>query len=378
MTVHFVYVHGNGIDTTTGIVREAVPRLRARHDVVVHSPNDPAVIHPKPGDILIGHPNRHGDCLFRRSFAQQGWARRIVFAPMSHAVLTDAALIDNLVVDADLHLAITGQYWIDTIAQSPLSHWQHKTIRTPLGINRAHFPPIKSRFNSPGKRRFLCIGNADFLKGGDRLAALADANPDTHFGWIRTSDTRHCLRYEEDPATPGIRRTMRASRLHEYPVIDWRRPDGWRIMADYDFFILLSRSEALPCEVLEAASYGLVPVLTPHGGFAQDDWITHVPGDNIPAASAVIQNLQHAPEQDLLARQAAGRRRLDDTYTWDAVAAAIETALTCDIPRDPDNPVWRERRLANRKVLRRIAAKASRADLMARLRSIPRRLARGA
>lgn len=378
MTVHLVYVHGSGIDTTTGIARESVPRLRAWHDLVVHSPNDPAVICPKPGDILIGHPNRHGDCLFRRSFAQAGWARRIVFAPMSHAVLTDAALIDDLVVAADLHLAITSQHWIDTMAQTPLSHWQYKTLRAPLGINRAHFPPLKSRFNPPGKRRFLFIGNADFLKGGDRLAALANANPDIEIGWIRTSDTRHCLAYDEDPATPGIRKVMQASRLRQYPVIDWRRPDGWQIVADYDFFILLSRSEALPCEVLEAGAYGLVPVLTAQSGFAEEDWITLVPGDDVSTASTILRHLLHAPEADLLARQAAGRRHLDQTYRWDAVAQAIETALTCPIPTAPADPAWHARQADNRKQLRGIAARASRADLMARLRTIPRRLIRRA
>lgn len=375
MTVHFVYVHGEGIDTTTGIARETIARLRGQHDIVLHHPNDPAMVRPQAGDILIGHPSRHGECFFRRSFAQPGWARRIVLAPFSHAVLTDAALIDDLVDEADLHLAISNPYWIDSMPNTAVSHWHHKTMTCPLGVNRAHFPPIRSRFNPPGMRRFLYIGNADMLKGGDRLARLADAIPDMHFGWIRTGDSRHCLSFEEDPATPAIRAKMQASRLNEHPYVDWRRPDGMRVVASYDFFIIRSRSDALPCEVLEAASYGLVPLTTPECGFAEDDWMTHFSGDDDDLASAVIHRMQYTPEAELLARQAAGRARLESTFNWGNLAKVIEHSFTCPIPQRPDNPEWQIKREANRKILRRIAAQAARSDKIAKLRQWPERIA---
>lgn len=362
MTVHYVYVHGEGIDTTTGISREVVPRIGVRHDVVVHHPGAATTIDPRPGDILIGHPNRHGDCVFRRSFARPGWSRRIVFAPMSHRVLTDAALIDDLVAEADLYLGISGAVWPETMGDTLLSHWQHKFVRCALGVRREHFPPIKSRFNPPGKRRILYIGNGDILKGADYLARIADANPDFEIGWVRTGETRHCLSMEVNPETPGILKRVRASRIHEHPPIDWRRPEGLKLLSSYDFIIAPSRSEAMPCEILEAAAYGLVPLTTPESGFAEDGWITNFTWGDVSAASAVIRRMLYASEEELLARQAEGRRQLDETYTWDKLAEAVDRALTMPLPPEPRDPAWQARKAANRKALRRIARRASRAD----------------
>lgn len=378
VTVHYVYVHGDSgnIDTTMGIAREVVPFLRARHDVALHHPNDPVTIDPRPGDILIGHPNRHGDCVFRRSFARPGWSRRIVFAPMSHAVLTDAALIDDLVAEADIYLGISGAVWMAGMADTLLSHWQHKFIRCGLGVRREHFPPIKSHFNPAGARRILYIGSADILKGGDYLADLADANPDIHFGWVRTGDSRHCLGHQENPETPAIRRRMRASRLHEHPVIDWRRPDGLKLLSTYDFIIAPSRSEALPCEILEAAAYGLVPLTTWQSGYAEDDWITNFPWGDVAGASATIRQMLDAPEAELQARQTAGRRQLDATYTWRHLADAVELALTIPLPAEPRDTRWQARKAANRKALHRIARQAERADVWFARRQVLLQIAR--
>lgn len=352
MTVHFVYVTGKGFDTSTAIAREIPARLRAHHDVQVHDPRDPATIRPEPGDVLIGHPNRHGDCLFRRSFAEAGWARRIVFAPFSHGMLEDAAAIDDLVDAADLYLAITGPYWFDSAGETAVSHWVHKMRRCDLGLNRGQFPRIKSRFNPPGMRRFLYIGNADPMRGGDFLAALADANPDLEIAWIRAADARHCLDGEVEPQTRRLSRAMRGSRLKIHNGVHWRQPSGLKVVATHDVILNCGRSDAMPSEVLEAASWGLVPVTTPQCGYLADDWMTHIPLDDVAGASAVLRALNGAPEADLLARQAAGVRRLDERYNWDAVARQVQGAITASIPPEPDDPAWQARRRRNRRTLR--------------------------
>ncbi len=364
MTVHWVYVRGHPVDSTQAITREVVERLRDRFDIMLHSPNAMTTIVPGPGDILIGHPNRYGDCTFRRSFAQQGWARRIVFAPFSCGMLKDAALIDDLVVEADLYLVLTGPHWWDAIDDSPFSHWRYKMLPFELGLNRAHFPQIRSRFSAPGQRRFLYIGNADRMKGGDYLAALADANPHLHIGWIRTGDSRHCLDTVEERDTDAIRRTMRASRLHEHPIVDWRALDGLRIIGKYDFYINCGRSDAMPCEALEIASWGLVPVMTPQSGYRANDWMTHVPLDDIAGASAILDDLNHWPDATIRARQAAGWEQLDTRYTWDRAAGQVRVALEGPVPAAPDDPAFRARMERNRRFLRRFVRREQFAERM--------------
>lgn len=377
MTVHFVYVHGDPVDSTMAIVHEIVPRLQPQHDIAVHHPSDPATIIPRPGDILIGHPNRYGDCLFRRSFKQAGWARRIVFAPFSHGLPKDAALIDDLVVEADLYLAITGPYWWEGIADTAFSHWHHKMLPLALGSNRDYFPPIRSRFNPPGQRRFLYIGNADLMKGGDYLAELADANPDLHFGWMRTGDGRHCLDASEEPPTDANRKRMMASRLEQLPAIRWRSPEGLQIIATYDVFIACGRSDAMPCEILECTAWGLVPVTTPQCGYPANDWITHIPLDNVGSASAILRAINALPDVELKARQAAGWRELDTHYTWDRAAAQVRHALECPLPEAPHGSEFQAREMQNRRALRKIVARERHSEWLQAAKHVARRAITG-
>lgn len=367
MTVHFVYVTGRGFDTTTAISREIPARLGALHDIQVHDPRDPGVIRPGPGDVLIGHPNRHGDCLFRRSFVQTGWTRRIVFAPFSHGMLEDAAAIDELVDAADLYLAITGPYWFDSVGGTDVSHWAHKMRRCDLGVNRGQFPCIKSRFNPPGRRRFLYIGNASPMKGGDVLAAIAEANPDLDIGWIRASDARHCLDSEMDAPTRRLSRVMGRSRLSAHDALAWRQPEGLAVVATYDVILACGRSDAMPCEVLEAASWGLVPATTPKCGYPAGDWMAHIPSNDPAAAGAVLRALAQAPERELKGRQAAGFRQLEARYNWDQVAGQVHDAIVGPVPPTPDDPAWHERRRRNRQVLRRLRRRRDLAQLGERI-----------
>lgn len=353
MTVHFVYVHNNHINTTSAIGREIPKRLQERFDVRVHHPNEEGSVYPSRGDILIGHPNRYGPCFFSRSFAHPGWARRIVFAPLSLGMLEDAAAIDPIVQAADICLAITGAFWFDSIAASPISHWQHKTMRCDLGVNRDQFPNIKSRFNPAGRRRFLYIGNADPMRGGDFLMRLANANPELEIGWIRASDSRHCLDSIVEPQTRRLAKAMANSRLKIYADVHWHRPEGLKIIADHDFLLHCGRSDAMPSEVLEAASWGLVPVTTPQCGFPEDDWMTHIPLDDIGGASAILQNMNTCADGELFVRQAAGFRLLESQYNWDHVTDQVRAAIEAPLPVTPADATWQQRARRNSRMLKR-------------------------
>lgn len=376
MTVHLIYVSGDPVDSTQAIVHETVPRLRARHDIVVHHPSDPITIEPRPGDVLIGHPNRYGDCIFRRSFVQPGWARRIVFAPFSYGMPADAALIDDLVMEADLYLAISGDTWWQGLPDSVLSHWRYKMVPFDLGVNRTFYPPLRSHCNPPGQRKFLYIGGADPMKGGDYLAELANRNPDLHFGWLRTGDGRHCLDHSEELQTPAIRKRLFAANLTCFEGVYWRHPEGLKILAEHDFVINCGRSDAMPCEILECAGWGLVPVVTPQSGYAANDWLTHIPLDRPDEASAILQAMNHWPDELLRRKQAAGWAQLDARYNWDRAAEQLHHAIACPIPSMPTDKDWQGRASRNRLALRQTLARVRRAERLHAVGNGLRRAAR--
>jgi hypothetical protein len=353
VTIHFVYVHGDTVDTTNAIGREIAKRLRNQYDIVVHHPSDATTIIPQPGDVLIGHPNRYWDCVFSRSFRQPGWERRIVFAPYSHGLIEDAAAIDHLVDAADIYLAITGDYWIDRMPDSPCSHWAYKTVRCDLGVEREHYPKLKQRFNPPGQRRFYYLGNSDPMRGGDYLADLADANPDLSIGWIAASQSRDCLTLKVEPDTRRLEKRMRNSRLKRLAPFKWHSREARPIMATFDFVLNCGRSDATPCEQTEGAARGHVCITTPQCGFAADDWMVHIPLDNQAEASRILHYLNTCPEEELLARQRAGEARLQHRNNWDAVTRQVIAALEMPIPAAPTDPVWKAKRAKNRRELAR-------------------------
>ena len=157
--VHFVYPHGNAISTPDAIGRNLGQRLSERYCVVYHDLQEEGVIHPSPGDILLGHSWPY-NAIFERSCHQPGWKRIILLQPYCHGDNQDM-FVESFIRQCDLFLAITGSYWFKDIPNSKFKHWLPKMQHLDLAVNRKDFPVIKSNFNPPGKRKFVYkIGRA--------------------------------------------------------------------------------------------------------------------------------------------------------------------------------------------------------------------------
>lgn len=309
MAIHLVYAKGYRTHAPHVITWELTRRLRPRYEVVVHDLLEHGTIVPRPGDVLLGHPQPDPDTIFQRSFRQSGWAKRIVMTPFSHAMPDLCGWMDDLVTQADAYLAICGRYWTATLGASRFAHWAPKLRRLDLAVNPAHFPPIKQNFNPPGRRRFLYIGYVGPAKGTDYLCALADGNPDLHFAWIGGG-------------------TMPSQRVHTLGSHDFNLREAQELVATFDFVIATGRSDANPTTLLEGLSWGLAPVCTPQSGYVDEPWLTNIPLDDVAGASAILRQLNEAPEAELAGRVAAGRAALQRHYTWERFAADVEAALT--------------------------------------------------
>jgi glycosyltransferase involved in cell wall biosynthesis len=311
MTVHLVYPTGEAVSTPFAIGRELSRRLALRYDVQVHDHRATYPIVPKPGDVLVGHPTWDYDSVFNASLRQPGWSRRICIHPFAPGDARQVAHLDRLLPWCDLFLAITGPYWIKALPQTRCRHFAPKLVHLDLAVNREHFPPVKSSFNPPGKRKFLYIGNHPWYKNLPYLDAIAARCPDSEFAWIGSRKEKY--------------RHLRQLGFH-----DFSDPLARELAAEYDFLITVGRADANPTTILEAMALGLVPVCTPQSGYQGVTGIINVPLDDLPAACAVIASLQGCDETTLRQWQAGNWRLLDRHFNWDRFSEQVIAAIESD------------------------------------------------
>lgn len=344
-TVHLVYVKGEGIRTPPAITNELSSRLAATYKLQIYDWAETKKISPSPGDVLIGHPHPDAATVFRKSFRDQRWEKRIVMIPFRHRpYYREIAWWDPLIRHADHFLAICGRYWVDTIDDTWVSHWKARLRRLDLAIDRDHFPRIKRRFAAPGNRKFLFIGwNAPY-KGFDYFVELVKANTDVAFSW----------------AGPGTA-NVKCPGLRKLGYLDFALQSSKDLVKEHDFLITCGRSDPNPTTILEAAAWGLVPVCTPQSGYYKTDWLVNIPLDDVDGASRILADLNACDESELIALRNNADRELSSHYTWDRFAQDVMDCIDSPADAARRGPSWTERIVAMRNiaVLGAIRAKAT-------------------
>ncbi len=308
-----MYPHGDRISAPDAIGRELGRRLETRYKVIYHDWSERDAIVPEPGDVLLGHPHPDPNTVFRLSVQLEGWQRRLMMSPFNHGDLRQVAFVDPILPDCDLYLAITGPYWFGTLDDSRCSHWRPKIIHLDLAIDRHDYPPLKTFFGAPGKRRVVYIGHTYTYKNTPYLSEIAALVPEVDFAWIGSG-------------TQAIRG------LTALGQIDFDSQAGKDLVAQFDFLLTVGKADANPTTILEAMAWGLIPICTPSSGYEGIPSIPNVPVDDAATAAAIVRRLLHVDDSDLVAMQSENWRLLDEQYTWDRfadqVVAAIESAYS--------------------------------------------------
>lgn len=304
--VHLVYPHRSVISAPDAIGHQLAERLGSDYDVVLHDWDVNDVIQPRRGDVLLGHAHPAPWTVFRRSVGRDGWTRRILLQPYHHGDEIQMAWADPVVKVCDLFLAITGDYWFEAIARSPFAAWEPKMVHVDLAVDRRAFPFVKTAFNPPGERRYLYIGSTHWGKNTRYLSELAQRG-DVAISWIGNGGE-----------IEGVRALGR---------VDLSTDRGRAIVEEHDFLITVGRADANPVTILEAMSWGLVPVCTLQSGYAGRDGIVNVPLDDIDGALTVLGSLQRRPEADLAAAQQLNLQALDQHFNWERFAAQVVDAI---------------------------------------------------
>src|SRR5512146_417454 len=247
------------------------------------------VIGGGPDDVLIGH-YLAGDPggIWQRSCREGEFALRIAMNPLHHRMSEVCGELDPYVPLVDRIFGIMGPYWYDTWRESALAHWFPKIVPLDMALDVAAYPRLKSRFNPPGRRRFLYIGWAGAQKGTHLLSIL--------FGLARS---QRCIAV--GPATPVANVECRRTASFTVPYLE-------RLAEECDFLLVPGVSDANPTVVLEAMAWGVPVACTPQSGYYNIPEVLPLSISDMAHNIGVLDMLQDAPEKDLLARADAGRQ----------------------------------------------------------------------
>ena len=265
---------------------------------------------PEKGDILIGHPHSNPLTIFRRSLSSNNWSKKILIQPFNGDLGQMSHLYD-IVLKCDHFLAICGSYWIKYINKNILKLWKKKISQIDLGLHRSEYPFIKKKFNKIGERKFLYIGNDysynNFAKNLNYLKMLSKQIGVDRFATIgnkKVGDIKH------------------------YGWLDLSKKESLKIISNYDFLIHTSSFDANPSTVLEAMSWGIIPIITKECGYEGLNKICYIPLQKKLTALKKLKYLQTIDEKKLKKLQKVNLLLLKKKYNWDIFQKKIKKIVT--------------------------------------------------
>ncbi len=292
----------------TTITAHVYRALNARAETRLYDVREHTLIRGGPEDVLIGH-YLAGDSsgVWQRSCRDGRFALRIAMNPLHHQMPEVCGELDPYVPMADRLFGIMGPYWYDTWQQSALAHWFPKIVPFDMAIDLGAFPRLKTRFNPPGRRRFLYIGWAGAQKGTHLLSIL--------FGLAKTHT---CVAI--GPSRPIANVDCRRRVLFTPPYLQ-------QLAAECDFLVVPGVSDANPTVILEAMAWGFPVACTPQSGYHGIPELLSLSITDMRHNLTMLDMLQEAREADLLARADAARALVATRYTWERFETKLCNAL---------------------------------------------------
>ena len=327
MTIHLVYPHDRTRRASApwSIGYNLAAGLRKRgHQVQCYDWDEQVCIFPdSPDDILIGHPHPDPGKCFRTSMVAP-WKKVCSIAPWNGS---DEYRRDQEYVwgKVDHHFAICGVgWWAKAGGYDGPDFWgdiqdrryADKFTRLDMAIDPQYFPPLKQSYNPPGERRFLYIGCTVPIKGTEYLGDNAH-----DLGLFRSGALNPALGHVGHGK-------VKCATAHGY--LDLQCAKGRATVAQYDYLIMPGIHDANPTTVLEAMSWGLIPVLSTGCGYADGDFHGYTLSRTCDEDAKLIESLQRADETLLMDLAAKNRDLVQSRYTWQRFIEKVACVLEAD------------------------------------------------
>jgi hypothetical protein len=179
-----------------------------------------------------------------------------------------------------------------------------------LAVDRIQFPSLKKSFNLAGKRKFLYIGNDHPGKNIPYLREIASRLGTYEFAWAGKGTS--------------------SSGLKSLGYVDFSSPEGRKLVSNYDFMITVGNADANPTTILEALSWGLIPVCTPTSGYQDEMGIVNIPHDDVNRACLIIEELQAMDSEKLSIISSSGDKILTEKYNWSNFFKVVLNSINTD------------------------------------------------
>lgn len=327
-TCHFVYAGqpDNGeIRSPYTITRNLYQFLKTKFETVHYYDwqHTGGLAPVSDGDVILGHPNYPNNTPVWRLFADS-WdkrALRFTIHPLHTRFAADNLPFAPLVEQAHQLFAICGQYWYDTLPQTPFASWQPKITRVDMAVDSRHYPYLKESFNPPGRRRLLYVGSTTPNKNLEMLVDIMRRMPDVRLDWYGGSSD-HTLAQLPNVSTIG----------HVELNID----RGRQICHDCDIFVSTSVSDANPTTLTEAAAWGIIVAATResgyYGGAEKLNFCEELEINNVDESVRRLRYLLSLPSEELQARSRLRRTLIESHYNWDVFCNTIWTKISNLLP----------------------------------------------
>ncbi len=298
-TVHIIYPSNIHLDVNPwSIGNNVIKSLKKFFNIKTYLWTSLGKINPNKGDVLIGHCNSNPYTIFQRSLSNKNWSKIILLQPYNEDPL-QLSYLYNVVPKCDYFLAICGDYWFKRIPTSKFKKWKHKMIQVNLGINKNLYPFIKRKFNKIGKRKFLYIGNDyaynNYAKNLPYLKKISKSLGQEQF------------------ATMG---NKRVEGIKHFGWLNFQNKKSLEAVKNFDFLIQTSTNDANPSTILEAISWGLIPVSTKQCGYVNENSIVNIPLNNVKKTKKILNNLIYFNDVKLKKMQTNNYNLLKRKYNW--------------------------------------------------------------
>jgi hypothetical protein len=262
-------------------------------------------------DIVIGHLWHTPNSFIRQALGSS--AKTFILQPYSHRMVSEGDVPEYLgLFQKAVHLFfITGEYWYNTMLESPFAALYPNVTRVDMAVNPAQHPFSKTTWNPPGKRGFLCIGADIPVKGLANVAELARIAGFRlgHYGSANPETFRH---------VPQM--TLHGGKDFTPDVIA-------DICKDYDYFLSLASSDANPTSLLETAAWGLIGACTRESGYLNHKPFIPLKLDDLEFNLSVIDGLQSTSESALHDLSLKMRTIVEEQYAWVKFTATVWARL---------------------------------------------------
>jgi hypothetical protein len=298
-TAHIIYPFSKKLDTNPwSIGNNLVRTLKKNFKIRNYLWTSIEKIIPNKGDILIGHANSNPFTIFRRSIDNKLWAKKILLQPYNEDLYQLSYLYD-LIPKCDSFLMLCGEYWFDRLKYSKFKKWSTKAVRLDLGINTKDYPFIKKEFNKKKERKFLYIGNDyaynNYAKNVSFLEKLANLYNPSLFATMGNKILKN---------------------IKHYGWLDFKDKKNLNILKKYDFLIQTSKNDANPSTILEAISWGLIPVISKECGYYKIPSFKYVEINSLNNSIKTIKKLENLSNRELIKLQKKNFYLIEKKYKW--------------------------------------------------------------